>query len=101
MLVFQKIWCALFSCYLLFKIRPFGLSPTNCLWALLLAFSMILRFSEVWKAIHFHVFLPSVIAVTTTVSPYFHIYHSLLKQSSDLLKIIFQSTELVSQSYQI
>ena len=68
MLVFRKIWCALFSCYLLFEIRPFALSPTNCLWTLPLTFSMILRFSEVWKAIHFHVFLPSVIAVTTTVS---------------------------------
>ena len=29
MFVFWKIWCALFSCYLRFKIRPFALSRTN------------------------------------------------------------------------
>ena len=29
MLVFQKIWRALFSCYLRFEIRPFALLPTT------------------------------------------------------------------------
>ena len=28
MFVFRKIWCALFCCYLRFKIRSFALSPT-------------------------------------------------------------------------
>ena len=30
MLVFQKIWHALFSCNTLFEIHPFVLLPTNC-----------------------------------------------------------------------
>ena len=29
MFVFRKIWCATFSCYLRFEIRPFALSLTN------------------------------------------------------------------------
>ena len=29
MFVIRKIWCALFSCYLRFKIRYFALSPTK------------------------------------------------------------------------
>ena len=31
MFVFQKIWRALFSCYLRFEIRLLALSPTKCL----------------------------------------------------------------------
>ena len=27
MFVFRKIWCALFSCYIRFEIRPFALTP--------------------------------------------------------------------------
>ena len=30
MFVFRRIWRALVSCYLRFKVRPFALSPTSC-----------------------------------------------------------------------